>query len=113
MTSKIKIIYNVGIIKIRGTLTGDDETEIVREIAGDLIKKGINKIVLDLSRVKWMDSCGLGMLMACFSSAQNANGKIGLAKVPDKIMEIMSITKVHTLFEHFDSVREAVKAYRS
>jgi len=112
MTSKIKIIYNVGIIKIRGTLTGDDDTELVREIVKDLIQKGINKIILDLSRVKWMDSSGLGMLMACYSSVQNVDGKIGLAKIPDKIFKIMSISRVHTLFDQFESLRDAVKTFR-
>lgn len=105
-------MYNVGVIKIRGALIGGDETEEIHNTVKNLINENINKIILDLSRVKWMNSNGLGTLMACYSSVYNANGKIGLAKVSDKNFKIISITKVHTLFDHFSSIKEAVKAYR-
>lgn len=112
MASKVKIIYNVGIIKIRGTLRGDDETTVIHNMVKGLIEENITKIALDLSRVKWMNSHGIGMLMACYSSVHNVNGKIGLVKIPKRVLKIISITKVHTLFDHFDSIRKAVMAYR-
>jgi anti-sigma B factor antagonist len=112
MASKVSIIYHIGVIKIRGTLKDPDETKAVRNIEKGLIEENINKIVIDLSRVKWINSTGLGMLMACFSSVHNKNGRIGLVKISDKVLKIMSITRVHKLFDHFDSIKEAVKAYR-
>jgi len=112
MASKVKIIYTVGVIKIRGTLRGDDETIVVRDMVKGLIAKNINKIIFDISRVKWMNSHGIGMLMACYSSVHNVNGKIGLVKIPNKVLRIISITKVHTLFDIFDTIIAAVKTYR-
>jgi anti-sigma B factor antagonist len=112
MASKVTTIYNIGVIKIRGSLKDPDETKAVRNIVKGLVEENINKIVIDLSRVKWINSTGLGMLMACFSSVHNKNGRIGLVKISEKVLKIMSITKVHTLFDHFDSIKEAVKAYR-
>ena len=106
------VIYNVGVIKIRGTLKDPDETAAVRHIIAGLIKEHIKKFVIDLSRVKWINSTGLGMLMACYSSVQNIDGEIGLVKISDKVLKIMSITRVDTLFDHFDSIKDAVKAYR-
>lgn len=113
MASKVNIMYNVGVIKIRGVLMGDEETDVIRDVVKGLIDKGIKNIVLDLSRVKWMNSNAIGMLMACYSSVQSAHGKIGLTKMSDKVLKIMSITQVHTLFDHFDSIKEAVKEYKS
>jgi len=112
MAVQEKIIDDVGIVKIRGALIGDEETTEVRETVRCLIERGIRNIALDVSRVKWMNSNGLGTLMACYSAVDKVRGKIGLIKIPDKVHKIMSITRVHTLFDQFGSIREAVKAYR-
>ena len=107
------VLYNVGVIKIRGTLKDPDETAAVRNILRGLIQENIKKIVIDLSRVKRINSTGLGMLMACYSSVQNIDGKIGLVRISERVLKIMSITRVEKLFDHFDSIKEAVKTYRS
>ncbi len=112
MAYKVKIIDNVAIIKIRGMLSGDEETKEIHNRVKALISEGIHKFVLDLSRVKWMNSHGLGMLMACYKAVQDVNGQIGMAKTTDRVMKIMDVTKVNKLFDHFDSLKQAVRYLR-
>ncbi|MCJ7812069.1 STAS domain-containing protein [bacterium] len=112
MAVKIKIIDNVAIIKVRGIFNGNEESTEIRDQVKKLISEHIHKFVLDLSRVKWMNSHGLGTLMACYSSVQNVNGKIGIAKTPDRIMKIMTISNVHRLFDHFDSLKQAIRYFQ-
>ena len=112
MTFKMKIMVHVGVIKIRGHIMSDEETSAILCTVHRLIEDNIHRIVVDLSRVKWINSVGIGMLMACYSAVHDAEGKIALVKIPDKVLEILSITRVHTLFDQFGSIREAVKAYR-
>ena len=112
MAVKVKIHHNIGVIKVKGTLIGDEETREVHQRVKDLIEENIQKIVMDLSKVKWMNSHGLGVLMACYSSVYHANGKIAMTAASEKVKKLMAITKVHTLFDHFDSINQALDSYR-
>ncbi|MBN2031144.1 STAS domain-containing protein [bacterium] len=112
MACKVKIIDQVAIIKIRGVLSGDEETREIHDQLKALVSEGIHRFVLDMSRVKWMNSHGLGMLMACYKAVQDVNGRIGMAKTPDRVMKIMNVSKINTLFDHFDSLKQAVRHLR-
>jgi anti-anti-sigma factor len=109
MAYKVKIIDDVAIIKIKGMLDGEKGTKEVHNQVKASISEGIQKFVLDLSRVKWMNSHGLGMLMGCYKDVQDVKGQIVLAKIPDRIMLIMNVSKINTLFDQFDSLKLAVK----
>ncbi len=112
MAIREKIVGDMVVIKVRGTLMGGDETTQVHEKVKTLIADGMHKIILDLAKVKWMNSHGLGMLMACYSTVTNANGKIGIARVSEKVKSLMNITKVNTLFDNFESIDQAVASFR-
>jgi len=106
---KAKRIGQVGAVKVRGTLTGGDETQEVRNTVQQFLDNGTDRIVLDLFRVKWMNSHGIGMLMGVYSMVQQAGGRIILSRVCGKVQELLETTKVITLFERADDFREAVK----
>ena len=113
MVVKGKAMGEVALIKVRGNLIGGDETTEVHEKVKRVISEGVTKIVIDLHRVKWMNSHGVGMLMGCYSSVQGVNGKIAICRVSEKAKEVLTLTKVITLFDSYESVRRAVKALRS
>jgi len=111
MSVREKVSGDVSIIMVRGNLLGGKETTEVHELVKQLIASGKTKVVFDLSRVKWMNSSGMGMLMACYSTMSNVNGKIGIAAMSEKVEDVMQITKINTLFENFDTVQQAVKFF--
>jgi anti-anti-sigma factor len=81
----------------------------------DTVKKAIsenNRIVLNLAEVSYIDSGGLGTLVALRTSALNAGGTIKLANLTQRVSDVSQITKLITVFETFNSVPEAVESFR-
>ncbi len=110
MAVKTRVMEDVGVVKVKGNLIGGDETTEVHEAVKRLVAEDIKKIVIDLHRVKWMNSHGIGMLMGCYSTAQNAQGKLAVSRISDKVKDLLTMTQVIKLFDVFESVHQAVKA---
>ena len=110
MSTKTKIIEDVGVIKVKGILMGGDETEEVHDDVKRMVAEDIKKIVLDFHGVKWMNSHGIGMMMGCYATVQTVNGRMVLTRIPDKVRLIMEMTKVIKLFDEYENVHQAVKA---
>jgi len=113
MNIKEKIEGDIAVLHIRGNLMGGEETVTIKEHIKDLIRDGIKKVVMDLSKVKWMNSSGLGVLMSAMTSLRNAGGNLKLANVTDKVQSILMITQLIKIFETYGSVERAVASYKS
>lgn len=103
--------YEAVVIELKGNVMGGEDTKDFTELLHKLIGEGKNKIVIDLSDVKFMNSSGLGMLISGLTTMKKAEGNLKLARVTDKIESLLIITKLITIFESFDTVDEAVKSY--
>jgi len=112
MGVKYKVIGDIAVIKVKGNLIGDDESRDVRERVQEVTSAGIRKVIIDLHGVKWMNSHGVGIIMACYSTIYGAEGKLHVSRISDKVRLILDLTKVITLFDTFDSIHEAVKAFK-
>lgn len=77
----------------------------------ELKEKGKKNVVVDLSKTKFMNSSGLGLLISGMTTMRNAGGDLRLANVADRIQSLLVITKLITVFKHYDSVEEAVTSY--
>ena len=77
----------------------------------NLKEEGKKNVVIDLSKTKFMNSSGLGMLISGMTTMRNAGGDLRLANVADRIQSLLVITKLITVFKHFDSVDEAISSY--
>jgi anti-sigma B factor antagonist len=91
---------------------GGPETMEVHEKVKELVGKNIKKIVVDLGKVKWMNSSGLGALMGSMTTTKSAGGELKLTNVTDKVQSLFMITKLITIFETFDSVEEAIASFK-
>jgi anti-sigma B factor antagonist len=67
---------------------------------------------LNLAEVSYIDSGGLGTLVALRTTALNAGGTIKLANLTQRVSDVLQITKLITVFEAFNSVQEAVESFR-
>jgi len=112
MAVKEKIIGNVTVLMVSGKLMGGNETREVHEKVKSLISDGLKKVVIDLSKVKWLNSQGLGMLMACFTSLRNAGGDLRIAGATDRVNSLLMITKLITIFETFETADRAVATFK-
>ena len=108
-----KIIENIAVLSVSGKLMGGPETWEVHDKVKGLIADKIKNVVIDLSKVKWLNSQGLGMLMAVHTSLKNAGGDWKMAGATDKVNSLFMITKLITIFQTFETADRAVASYRS
>lgn len=110
---KIKVIekYNAAVIELKGNAMGGDDTKDFSEVLHKLIEENKKNVVVDLGGVKFMNSSGLGMLISGLTTMKRVDGVLKLAKVTDKIESLLVITKLITIFEHFETVDEAVNSF--
>lgn len=111
MTIKEKMHGDVAVVELKGKLMGGPETQEVHDKIKELIAADTNKVVIDLSKVKWMNSSGLGALMGSMTSLRNAKGDLKLANVTEKVQSLFMITKLITIFETYESVDKAVESF--
>ena len=112
MALKEKMVEGVAVLTPKGKLMGGPETVSVHDKIKDLINTDVKKVVIDLGKVKWMNSSGLGALMGAMTSVRNADGDLKLANVTDKVQSLLMITKLITIFETYDSMEEAVSSFK-
>ena len=106
-----KLTGDVMILDARGRITLGPETEALRLRIREAVAAGYTRIVLDLASVEYIDSAGLGTLVAGFTSARRAGGELKLANLTKRLRSLMQITRLSTVFEVYDSVEEARRSF--
>ena len=112
MKIKEKIEGGVAILTLSGKMMGGPETQSVHDHIKGLISDGITNVVIDLGDVKWMNSSGMGILMASMTTLKNANGKLALARVTEKVESLLIITQLIKVFSSFETVDRAVASFK-
>ncbi len=112
MKIKEKIVDHVAVLTLSGKMMGGPETTALHDHVRGLIDDGIKKVVIDLGDVKWMNSSGMGVLMACMTTLRNAGGKLVLARVSEKVNSLLIITQLIKVFETYETVDRAVAALK-
>ena len=104
-------IGRVTVLDIVGRLTMSQPAQRLKDKINSLISQKRTQIVLNLADVPYIDSSGLGQLVACYGSVLKAGGALKLLNVGARNQELLSITRLLTLFESFDSEAEAVQSF--
>ena len=112
MEFKQSEIDNVVLIEISGELMGGKEAEDFKSVLFELINNEKLNIVVDLQRATWMNSSGLGMLVAGLTSMRSSGGDLRLANLSERIRQPFEITRLDTIFKTFDSLDDAVKSFQ-
>src|SRR5216684_6819750 len=106
-----RTIDGVLIVDCNGRLVFGEESANLRDTVKKLISENKN-IVLNLSGVSYIDSGGLGTLVALYTSAQTNGGKIKLASLTPRVGDLLQVTKLVTIFEVYDNEEQAVQSFR-
>lgn len=102
---------NVVVLEVSGKIMGGEEATLFHGKIHEYISQNKKNIVVDLDRVDWMNSVGLGMLISALTTVKNSGGRLVLCRI-DKIESILTITRLITVFEHFDSLEEAIRSFK-
>jgi anti-sigma B factor antagonist len=92
-----------------GKIMGGDQTTLFHGKVHEYLNLNKKKIILDFAKVDWINSVGIGMLVSAYTSVKNAKGRLALVNI-DKIENILVLTRLITLFEHYDTSNDARKA---
>lgn len=112
MNIKEKMHGDVAVVALRGNLMGEPDTTEVRDKIYNLLQDDVKKVVLDLGKVKWINSSGLGALIAAMTSVKNKGGDLRLANVTEKVESVFMITQLIKVFKTYETVDRAVASFK-
>jgi anti-sigma B factor antagonist len=109
ITDEIKdgiVVFHLG-----GKVMGGPDSTMFHGKVHEYVDAGKSNIVIDLSKVEWVDSIGLGMFLSALATARKNGGELKLTNVTEKIKNLLIITRLVTVFESCDSTEEAIKSF--
>jgi anti-sigma B factor antagonist len=104
-------VNGVTVIEIDGRVVLGEESNSFREKVKSLLAAGKKKIVLNLANVSYIDSAGLGTLVATFHSARSQGATLKLANLGQKFKEVLQVTKLMTVFDTYENETEAINSF--
>jgi anti-sigma B factor antagonist len=108
-----RVVDNVTILDLKGKMTLGEGDEQLKDCINNLLGKGNKQLLLNLEGVPYIDSAGLGEIVRTYTTVSRQGGKLKLVNLTKRITDLLSITKLLTVFETFDSVPEAVKSFKA
>jgi len=103
-------LNDVTVLDLEGNLALEGNAQFRKHVAG-AIDAGARKLIVNMARVKYMDSSGLGELISCYTTLQRMSGRIKLLHLSDRLQHLLVITKLTSVFETFDSEPAAVASF--
>jgi anti-sigma B factor antagonist len=103
---------DVVILEPKGKIMGGPDASLLHDKLYEYIEQDRKKVIIDLGKVDWMNSTGLGILISGYTTLRNHEGQLKLVNVTDKIHSLLTITKLVTVFEAYDSVEEAMRSFK-
>ncbi len=99
------------ILEVSGKIMGGPDHEKFKAEISDLIENGYKDIVLDFSGVPWVNSTGLGILISGYHSIKNAEGKMKICNVKERVLSIFYISQLENIFEVHETLQEALDSF--
>jgi anti-sigma B factor antagonist len=104
-------VGDITILDLQGKLTIGDGAELLRDTVASIVFQGDKKVLLNLAGVPYMDSGGLGELVRCSMAARKAEGAVKLVNLTSRITDLLSITKLLSVFDTFDNEADALASF--
>jgi len=111
MKTKVRAIGKVSILDLSGKITIGEGDVILREEVNKLLEADRKNILLNLDKVTYMDSAGIGELVACFKRASEAGAKLKLLNPSGRVSDLLSLTKLQQVFEIYAEEKEALVSF--
>ena len=99
------------ILDLAGRITVGSEATSLREKVNELAASGFKNLVLNLEKVDYIDSTGLGALVICSTSLRKAGGNVKLLNLNRRNIELLVMTKLATVFDLFSDEQDAVNSF--
>ncbi len=115
MSAKVKVRHSgdIAILDLAGRITLGDGSGLVRNTIKDLVAAGSRKILINLHDVTYLDSAGLGELVGSYATVTNLGGQVKLLHPQGKVSDMLTVTKLYTIFASYTDEGEALASYES
>jgi anti-sigma B factor antagonist len=104
-------VGDVMILDLKGKITLGEGDELLKDKVNSLVNQGRRKIVLNLAEVPYLDSAGLGEVVRAYTTVSRQGGSLKLLNLTKRITDLLSITKLLTVFDTFDAEDEAIRSF--
>ena len=107
-----RAVGDVVILDLKGKITLGEGDELLKDKVNSLVNQGHQKVVLNLAGVPYIDSAGLGEVVRTYTTVSRQGGSLKLLNLTKRITDLLSITKLLTVFETFESERRSGQVLR-
>lgn len=104
-------VGQVKVFHLGGKIMGDAPTQALCHHLDELIKAGTRTLVMDFRQVRWINSTGIGVIIACLNAIRERGGDIRFANLHDASAQYFHITKLETVVQMFDDVEAAIASF--
>lgn len=102
----------VYVIALSGRIMGGDDTYDFYHVIGQAAAENCKSVVLDLADVEWMNSTGLGMIIAGNARIRDVDGTLKLARPNDSVNKVLSLNRLNQVFEIHPTIEAAVVSFK-
>ncbi len=106
-----RTVGEVTVLDLKGKMTLGEGDELLKDKINSMLANGRKKLVLNLESVPYIDSAGLGEIVRTYTTVSRQGGSLKLLNLTKRIEDLLSITKLLTVFETFDTEADAVKSF--
>ena len=106
-----RTVGDVMVLDVKGKVTLGEGDEMLKDKVNSLVNQGHKKIVLNLADVPYIDSAGLGEIVRTYTTVSRQGGSLKLLNLTKRITDLLSITKLLTVFETYDSETDAIRSF--
>lgn len=107
----VRTVHDILVVNCDGRVVFGEESAELRDTVKKLLAEN-NQLVLNLGGVTYIDSGGLGTLVALYTTAHNAGGSIKLSNLTQRVGDLLQVTKLLTVFEVYPTEEEAIQSFR-
>ncbi|HKE86637.1 MAG TPA: STAS domain-containing protein [Vicinamibacterales bacterium] len=108
-----RVVGDVAIIQVLGDITlGKGGDVILKDKIQSLLQQGYRKLLLDMGKVSYVDSAGLGQLVQVFATTSHLGGSLKLLNLTKRLKDLLVLTKLLTVFDTYDSESAAMESFK-
>ena len=111
MKASVREHGEVSVVDLSGKITIGSGDVVLREKVNELIDSGKKHILLNLKGVSYMDSAGIGELVACYKRAKECDGVVKLLNPSGKVYDLLQLTKLEEVFETYKDEKDALGSF--
>ena len=108
-----RTVSDVTVLDLKGKMTLGEGDELLKDKINSLLAAGKKKLLLNLEAVPYIDSAGLGEVVRTYTTVSRQGGSLKLLNLTKRIEDLLSITKLLTVFETYDNEADAVRSFSS